>query len=52
MILVIFSRRLPSTYYSLKITYIFIMILYIIALDVIFIYPKPILCRKDEGGTS
>ena len=45
----IFPRSLLTTYYSLKITGIVIIVLYIIIIDVIVIYPKPISCRRDGG---
>ena len=46
----IFPGSLPSTYYSLNITGTIIMVLYIITMDVIVIYLRPISSRRDGGA--
>ena len=43
----VFPGSLPSMYYSLNITGTIIVVFYIIVVDVIIIYPKPISCHRN-----
>ena len=46
----VFLGSIPNMYYySLKITSIVIIMLYVITMDVIEIYPRPISCHRDVG---